>query len=233
MRTTTEIFMERSIKAHQDKFDYSNIVYKDCKTKVAIYCKAHDIHFEQRPENHWNGAGCPQCRKEKTAEKLHSLFKFSTEDFIRKAKDIHGDKYTYDKVKYTLNAVPVVITCPTHGDFEQRPNDHTSGKKGCSLCSKTGFDKNKPATLYYLSVNNGQAFKIGITNRSVFSRFNNCDLEKIKIIKEWEYPLGKYAYKAEQAIIKLYKEYKYEGTPLLETGNSELFKIDVLGLAEI
>ena len=157
-------------------------------------------------------------------------FKFTTEQFIRKAEEVHGAKYDYSKVDYKLNSIPVTIICPEHGEFKQRPNDHTSGKKGCRSCCGFGFDKNKSAILYYLSINDGQAYKIGITNRDVSRRFNKVDLEKIKIIKTWEYPLGIDAYKKEKEILKIYSYAKYEGDPLLTDGNTELFNFDILGL---
>lgn len=57
----------------------------------------------------------------------------TTKEFIENAKKVHGDKYNYDKVNYINNKSKVVITCPIHGDFEQRPNDHLSGY-GCYKC---------------------------------------------------------------------------------------------------
>lgn len=230
MRITTDVFIERATKKHGTKFDYSNAVYVDAKTNVQIHCTKHGINFWQRPVNHWSGAECPKCQYEKTSLKNSNHFKFTTEEFIQKAKEVHGTKYDYSKVDYKLNSIPVIIICPEHGEFTQRPNDHTSGKKGCRSCCGFGFDKNKPAILYYLSINDGQAYKIGVTNRDVSHRFNKVDLEKIKVIKTWEYPLGIDAYKKEKEILKIYNYAKYEGDPLLTNGNTELFNFDIFGL---
>lgn len=57
----------------------------------------------------------------------------STEEFIERARIVHGDKYDYSKVNYTLRSNKIIITCPTHGDFEQVPNNHLN-KNGCRLC---------------------------------------------------------------------------------------------------
>lgn len=59
----------------------------------------------------------------------------TTEEFIYKAKAIHGDKYDYSKVEYINNHTKVCIICKEHGEFWQRPNDHLSGK-GCKGCSR-------------------------------------------------------------------------------------------------
>jgi hypothetical protein len=58
----------------------------------------------------------------------------STEKFIEKCKNIHGDKYLYEKVEYIGNRINIIITCKKHGDFNQRPHNHLIGK-GCPSCS--------------------------------------------------------------------------------------------------
>jgi hypothetical protein len=61
--------------------------------------------------------------------------KSNTEEFIKKAILIHGDKYDYSNVKYTKSREKVVILCPEHGEFLQTPNNHLQGK-GCKKCVK-------------------------------------------------------------------------------------------------
>lgn len=46
---------------------------------------------------------------------------------------VHGAKYTYDKVLFFNARTPIIITCPIHGDFAQRPRDHKRGQ-GCKKC---------------------------------------------------------------------------------------------------
>lgn len=57
-----------------------------------------------------------------------------TENFIKKAKSVHRDRFDYSKVEYVNTKTKVVITCPIHGDFKQNPNKHLEGN-GCSKCS--------------------------------------------------------------------------------------------------
>ena len=59
----------------------------------------------------------------------------TTEQFIRKAKQIHKDKYNYSKVKYINSKIPVEIICPSHGSFFKTPNAHLSQQSGCPVCS--------------------------------------------------------------------------------------------------
>ena len=63
--------------------------------------------------------------------------KLTTEEFIAKAKEKHGDYYDYSKTTYVNSKGYLIITCPKHGDFEQRGVNHLSGY-GCSKC---GIDK--------------------------------------------------------------------------------------------
>ncbi len=55
----------------------------------------------------------------------------TTEEFIRRARAVHGDRYNYDLVDYVRNDKKVCIICPTHGPFWQMPFKHLSGS-GCS-----------------------------------------------------------------------------------------------------
>jgi len=57
--------------------------------------------------------------------------------FIKKARDVHGDKYDYSKVEYVNNKTKVCIVCPEHGEFWQRPDKHISRKDGCPNCGGT------------------------------------------------------------------------------------------------
>lgn len=69
----------------------------------------------------------------------------NTEEFIKKAKLIHGDLYDYSQVNYINARTKITIICPVHGIFEQNPNAHLQGHK-CPLCYKATHSK-KPLTL--------------------------------------------------------------------------------------
>ena len=59
--------------------------------------------------------------------------KSNTDDFIQKLKQIHGDKYNYDKVDYKGSTTDVTLVCPKHGEFNQKPNKLLGGR-GCQKC---------------------------------------------------------------------------------------------------
>lgn len=60
--------------------------------------------------------------------------KLTTEEFIEKAKEVHGDKYDYSKVEYNGNTIKVCVICPIHGEFWQTPKSHLKGC-GCKICA--------------------------------------------------------------------------------------------------
>ncbi len=71
----------------------------------------------------------------------------TTGEFVEKAKKIHGDKYTYEKVVYENNSTKVIITCglADHGDFSSTPNSHLAGS-GCPKCGKIKNNENRRFT---------------------------------------------------------------------------------------
>ena len=56
-----------------------------------------------------------------------------TLNFIKKAKEIHSDKYKYDKTVFVRSDKKLCITCPVHGDFMMTPYNHLHGR-GCKKC---------------------------------------------------------------------------------------------------
>ena len=54
--------------------------------------------------------------------------RLTTEQFIIKAKLVHGDKYDYSKVEYINANTKVCIICPVHGEFWQKPSNHINAK---------------------------------------------------------------------------------------------------------
>lgn len=133
-RKTTEQFIIDARTVHGDKFDYSKVEYKGNKIPITIICPKHG-EFQQIPNNHLHGQGCPICKYEKFSLEQRS----TTEEFIKKAQAIHGIKYDYSKVEYVNNRTPVTIICPLHGEFQQTPKSHL---KGCE-CNKC-VGRNKP-----------------------------------------------------------------------------------------
>lgn len=61
--------------------------------------------------------------------------KLTTEEFIEKARAVHGDKYDYSVSIYVSAHTKISLICKSHGKFLQTPNSHLSGC-GCPVCAK-------------------------------------------------------------------------------------------------
>lgn len=60
--------------------------------------------------------------------------KITIEEFLKRSKNSHGDKYDYSSVEYKSQYDPVLIKCPIHGEFHQIPKSHMIGN-GCRKCA--------------------------------------------------------------------------------------------------
>ena len=130
-RDTLEEFITKARMVHNDKYDYSKVEYKNNRTKVCIVCPKHG-EFWQNPDGHiLRKNGCPHCS---------GNAKRTIESFISDATIVHQSKYSYDKSIYNGIHTPLIINCPIHGEFWQRPNDHLRGQ-GCPHCKQSKIEK--------------------------------------------------------------------------------------------
>lgn len=123
-------FMKRALEKHSDWYDYSRVSYDKMKDEIEIGCPNPEHgFFKTTASKHISTKspyGCPKC-----------VFKNNTQEtFISLAKEIHGDYYGYEKVKYVKMKAPVTIICPRHGNFSVTPSNHCRKFQGCQNCSR-------------------------------------------------------------------------------------------------
>ena len=131
------VFPIEAAKIHGGKYDYSKVNYKGSRTKVCIVCPEHG-EFWQTPYEHLNGSGCPKCSE------FHGGF--TIENFLKKAHEIHGDRYDYSKADYKGSRTKVCIVCKEHGPFWQSPAVHLHGA-GCPVCNYSHGERAMAALL--------------------------------------------------------------------------------------
>lgn len=138
-RLTTEEYIQRAIKAHgTEKYRYDKTIYINGSTKVEIFCMKHQEYFWTSPTNFIKiKNSCPKCINE-----LYKNTRYTTEEFIKRAKDCHEIQYDYSKVEYINNHTDVIIICPIHGEFKQVPSVHLR-PSDCPKCveKRLGIDK--------------------------------------------------------------------------------------------
>ncbi len=138
---TLQDWLIKSKEKHGNKYIYDKVEYINSQLTVIITCKIHG-DFPQMATCHLQGSGCGKCS---------GNIRKTTEQFIKDAIEIHGDKNNYDKVEYVNSGIPVIITCKIHGDFPQRPNSHLRGS-GCGRCSNNGYSPSSIVWLEYMMI---------------------------------------------------------------------------------
>lgn len=217
-RKSFKWFLVKANLIHAGKYLYNEKSYIDTKMKTKIICPTHG-DFMQSPDNHLRGKGCPKCNIDKVTK--------TRATFISEASLLHDGRYIYTVSEYVNSYTNITIECSKcDKQFQQTPRNHLKGS-GCPTCAEHGFNRNKPAILYYLSVNNGEAYKIGITNRTVAERYNSIDLANITVLLTKQFEYGEDALALEKKLLKAYSKYKYIGPDLLQSGNTELITKDI------
>jgi len=146
--SNTENFIKKAQAIHGNIYSYENVFYEHAHFPVKILCKIHGL-FEQKPKVHLLEAGCPECNKDKRQSQALATRSIRQKEFLRKAKEIHGDLYDYSKVDYinSTSDIPppegrgftdlvgkILIICKKHGNFLQTPGNHVYNGRGCPDC---------------------------------------------------------------------------------------------------
>lgn len=113
-------FISKARLVHGDFYEYSKVEYVDSRTKVEIVDPVYGA-FWQSPAKHLFGQGHP---------KRGGRQKSTTDEFVQKAREVHGDLYDYSEVEYVNAKTKVKIIDPIYGAFFQTPSDHLRGR-GC------------------------------------------------------------------------------------------------------
>jgi hypothetical protein len=117
-------------KYGNNKFNFNESKYDGETKPITIICP-HGHKFETTPIVHLRkDGGCKTCRDNSTSDRL----RYDNDEFIRLAKQKHGNLYSYDRCNYKDSLTKVIITCALHGDFEQVPASHLGGR-GCPKCA--------------------------------------------------------------------------------------------------
>lgn len=122
-------FINRAIKLHKDRYDYSKTKFINMQSPITITCRIHGDFTLSRAENHLikNKGNCKQCTKK--------IRTYTLEYFIEKSSIKHNNYYNYSKSIYINKRSEILIICPEHGEFWQVAGEHMRGR-GCPKCPK-------------------------------------------------------------------------------------------------
>ena len=159
-RVSKDEAISRFISVHGNTYDYSKFRIAEAMGNSTIVCKKHG-EFQQTPQAHWTGQGCPLCGVERRASA--SIIPFDV--FVKNAREIHGNRYEYVESTYQGTSKNLTIICKEHGEFSQLAVSHLSGCD-CPSCNQNGFNPSKKAHVYVYKITKGidEFAGFGITN---------------------------------------------------------------------
>jgi len=135
---TFEQFVSDAEEAHGDWYDYSEVEYQGSFVPVKIVCPVHGP-FMQKPHSHLAGSGCKKCGARSAVESK----RITKDEFVKRAKEIHGDKFDYSRVSFVNLTDKIEVLCIKHQElFTTTAAYHTKNDKwqvskgGCKKCSK-------------------------------------------------------------------------------------------------
>ncbi len=211
LKTTTQYvseLLERELKVLGN--------YINDYTPISHECSVCGNIWDNSPSHILQGQGCPSCKG--GVAKSHEKY---VEQLNRQDIEVL-DNY--------VNAITSLkhkcLVCNTSWNIQ--PSSALRNIQ-CPTCLPSGFNRDKSAILYYIKI--GDYYKLGVTNRTIFKRFELDKDKPIKILLEKKFALGICAEKEEKKLIKQFKAYKAHAPEYLKSGgNTELFKFDILEL---
>ena len=203
-RQTKETFIEKSNLIHKNKYNYSLVEWKTVDDKVKIICNECGNVFEQVAYQHLVGHGCPNCATNKNSSKR----RLTQDEFLKRAKEVHGDKYDYSITEYKGRNKKIKIICKNCNKiFEQNAGNHLCGR-GCPNCRASIGEE---IIKNYLEKNN-IAFTKQKTYKELFTKKANCKLKYDFYLPEYNLLIeynGRQHYEWVKTFNKTYKDLLY------------------------
>ena len=78
-------FINKANGIHNNLYDYSEVKYKNARVKVTIICRKHG-KFDQTPDKHLYGQGCPLCCASKGEIKIGTFLHKNKIDYIKEKR---------------------------------------------------------------------------------------------------------------------------------------------------
>lgn len=194
LKISEQEFLDRANLKYNNKFKYIIENWQGLTIgNIIVICPIHG-EFTVTPKNHINklvANGCQLCGHESRSKTKTKSYETVCHQFSK----VHNNFYLYpdsNKAIYVNKKTKIKIICPIHGIFEKKAQKHLLGQ-GCFQCKiedlvhnnilpggyyEDYFNahpelKNSKAILYYLEINKGQYYKIGITTKQVKYRIKS------------------------------------------------------------
>lgn len=159
------LFLEQARQIHGEKYEYDEESYKNANTKMRIFCKKHEIWFNQTPNKHLNGQGCPKCKRSRMETEterilLENSVRFSIQNTFEWLK---SSSNTHQYLDFYLSDHKIAIEC--QGEQHFKPIKRFGGEKKFIRCQENDKNKKKLCsehgiTIFYVNYNDNLREKI-------------------------------------------------------------------------
>lgn len=130
-RITKKKMLEKFSAAHGGRYDYSRSDYRGQSTPVTIICKTHG-EFQQKPEYHWNGAGCPACFELRRG----ASSRMTLEEVTTNVTNIFSGLLAIESTEYKNNTSSLALRCTKHdAACKSRYSLLRNGYNPCPQCN--------------------------------------------------------------------------------------------------
>jgi hypothetical protein len=166
-----EIVLNNMKEKHQNKYTYNLFSWGDgitTTTKFEAICQEHGSFYTTYSDHYRLGSGCSKCKGNK---------KLTNQEFIDKVKE-RFPNLDCTKVNYVNNTTKVLLICPIHGDFLQKPHNVLRASHQCPSCAKENGPKQKIKNDY-----ENKKYKLDL----YFKNKPNLDSEKTTLIESTKY----------------------------------------------
>lgn len=137
-KLTQEEFIEKVKAVHgESRYDLSKVQYVGVDKKVEVICPEHG-NWWATPANLFNGKGCPKCGVQKRSKTR----KITQEEFEKRVRKIHGQKYDLRNTRYVGVHEKVEVVCPKHGCWWVTPDNLFHGH-GCPKCGDESVSRKR------------------------------------------------------------------------------------------
>jgi len=210
---TTEKFINDATAKFHHKFDYSKVSYTNATSKVTIVCPNHG-EFLIGPWKFLNSKhGCKRCGIAAMASQQKAITRAKLEE----CKSTNSHIYEYPTCVFNGIKDKIPVNCKKHGMFYVTVDHHLHGV-GCKKCADSnkvgGYSehwfntdptrKAEPGMLYIIEVynDNEKFIKIGITKKSIDSRYKNSPFKKYKYTVLHQFYYSLYECFTKEALVK-------------------------------
>lgn len=133
--------------------------------------------------------------------------KWTKEEFVKVAKEVHGDLYGYELFEYKgANEHGEIICRKCKVVFKQTPSKHCNGRQGCKECGKNRGLKKRSLRLLnkkFEGVVQPNEYKVIPLGNGVFSKVSNEDFKEVGVIS-WKLGSKGYAMSTKHGALHRY-----------------------------